>query len=118
MKAYEPEFEGSEDDELMEFNDDLDMDDELVEEVEITISPLKDEIEARGFTLDEFEQALEKALAKHEELAARDDIADDDIPPLNEIPVEIRGQTFPLGAMAMVEIVRVEEEFEGEADEE
>jgi len=116
MKAYEPEFEGGEDDELMEFNDDLDMDDELVEEVEITISPLKDEIEARGFTLDEFEQALEKALAKHEELAARDDIADDDIPPLNEIPVEIGGQTFPLGAMAMVEIVRVDEFEDEETD--
>ena len=86
MKAYEPEFEGGEDDYLMEFNDDLDMDDELIEEVEITISPLKDEIEARGFTLDEFEQALEKALAKHEELAARDDIADDDIPPPERNP--------------------------------
>ena len=58
-------------------------------------------------------------MAKHEELAARDDVADDDIPPLNEIPVEIRGQTFPLGAMAMVEIVRVEEgDFDFDEDEE
>lgn len=107
MSEFEIEFDGDDDD-----------DDDLIEEVEITISPLKDEIEARGFTLDEFEEALEKALANHEALAAQDDIADDDIPPLNEIPVEIRGQIFPLGAMAMVEIVRVEEgDFELDEDE-
>lgn len=84
-------------------------DDELIEELEITISPLKDEIESHGFTVDEFEIALEKALARHEELAACEDIADEDIPTLNEIPVEIRGKVIPLGALAMVEIERANE---------
>ena len=95
--------------------DEFDADDlDLLEELEISISPRHDALAARGIDLETFEQALELALARHEELAAREDVSDDEIPTLDEIPVEINGELIMLGELAIIEVNPIEDDEDEE----
>ena len=93
--------------------DEFEVDDlDLIEEMEISISPRHEVLAARGIEIEAFEQALELALAKHEALASREDVADD------EIPVEINGEVIMLGELASIEVNPVEDEDDDEEEDE
>ena len=99
--------------------DEFEVDDlDLIEEMEISISPRHEVLAARGIEIEAFEQALELALAKHEALASREDVADDEIPTLDEIPVEINGEVIMLGELASIEVNPVEDEDDDEEEDE
>lgn len=98
-----------------DFDDDDDLD--LIEEMEISIAPKHDMLEKLGITIEAFEEALELALTKHEELASREDVEDEDIPTIDEIPVEIHGEILMLGELAIIEVNPIEDDDDEDDDE-
>lgn len=83
---------------------------DLAEEIEISIIPRHDSILQKGFTLSEFEVALDKALELHEQMASDDQYADEEIPTINMIPIILGGASIPLGDLADIEITRIDSE--------
>jgi hypothetical protein len=78
--------------------------DEALVEVEVTVVPREPVLDALGIDPEAFEAAVGDAFAEREALAARDDVEDDDIPPLEEMPIVIAGATYTLGDLAEIEI--------------
>jgi hypothetical protein len=79
-------------------------DDEITSEVEVTIAPREEVLEGLGIEPEAFEAAVGAAFAEREALSARDDVADEDIPHLEEMPIVIAGVTYALGDLAEIEV--------------
>ena len=83
-------------------------DDEMVEIVYLA----KEEVlEKLGISPDEFAEALDKAIDELEALAMREDVTDEEIPAMEDLPITIKGQEYRLGDLADIS-------FEGELDDE
>jgi hypothetical protein len=79
-------------------------DDEINGEVELSFLPRPQVLADMGIAPEDFEAALLLALEGREALAARDEVDDDDIPPLEEMSLSIGGKSFKLGDLADIEI--------------
>ena len=80
---------------------DTDPDDDIIREVEVTVTPREEVLAGLGIEPEAFEAAVGDAFEKREALADRDD---EDIPPLEEIEVVIGGVTYKLEDLAEVEV--------------
>lgn len=79
---------------------DPDPDDEVTGEVEISFAPRLQVLADLGIEEDVFSAALLDALEKHD---SRED-ADDQLPPLTEMLLNIKGVDFKLGELAQVDV--------------
>lgn len=78
-------------------------DDEELAEVEIGIEPREERLEALGITGEQFEAALNAAFdAFHELLDSTPD--PDAVPPLDDLPIDLNGQTYRLSDVAEIHI--------------
>jgi hypothetical protein len=79
-----------------------DADDDL-REAEVSINPISDRLPALGITVEEFEQALPRALDEfHQKIERLTDL--DAIPSLDEVELQVRGVRFLLGDVAEIVI--------------
>ncbi len=81
-----------------------DPDDETLHEVEITFNPRPDVLEGLGITIDDFEEALINALEDREDATTDDGLDEFELPPLEEMVLEIGGVPYKLEDLAEVEI--------------
>jgi len=79
-------------------------DEEIIGEVDLSFLPRPQVLADMGMAPQDFEAALLFALEEREALAARDEVDDDDIPPLEEMSLSIEGRSFKLGDLADIEI--------------
>lgn len=79
-------------------------DDEIVSEVEITFNPRPEVLAEHGISVEDFEEALLTALEDREDLEESINLAEVDMPPLEEMPLEINGETYKLEDLAEIEI--------------
>ncbi len=68
------------------------------QEVNVEIEPIKKALDALGITQDEFEQALNDAL----DIAEQQKI--EDVLPIEETPIILKGKSYPLEEVANIEI--------------
>ena len=78
--------------------------------VEIVYTAREDVLEAEGISPEEFSEALDKAINDLEALAMREDVADEDIPAMEDLTLAIKGKEYKLGDLAEIA-------FEGDFDE-
>jgi hypothetical protein len=78
--------------------------------VEIVYMAREDVLEKLGISPDEFAEALDQAIDGLEALAMRDDVTDEEIPAMEDLPLQIKGQEYRLGDLAEIS-------FEGDLDE-
>jgi len=91
--------------------DEHDDDDFEETEVHIMIEPREDALSRQGIDLDTFEEALSNAIDRRFEMI--DGLGDDDeIPPIEEMPVAIGDRTFALKELADVMISESDDESE------
>ncbi|WP_165247733.1 hypothetical protein [Paludisphaera soli] len=79
--------------------------------VEIVYMAREDVLEKLGISPDEFAEALDQAIDGLEALAMRDDVTDEEIPAMEDLALQIKGQEYRLGDLAEIS-------FEGDLDEE
>jgi hypothetical protein len=84
-------------------------DDEIIGEVEIIFSPRPEALSSRNISSEDFENALVLALEARQSLEDDEDLIDDDLPPLEEMELEINGATYKLEDLADIE-------FQGDLD--
>ena len=75
-----------------------------IEELEVTFEPRPEALAERGITTEAFEAALLDALEAHEELVTSDDVDDEEIPSLEEIHLDINGESYKITDLADIEI--------------
>ena len=80
------------------------VDDENLHEVEITFDPRPGVLEGLGITIDDFETALVSALEAREDAAERLGTTEEEMPPFEEMMLEIHGVAHKLDDLAEVEI--------------
>jgi hypothetical protein len=89
-----------------------DSDDDLEEtEVHIMIEPRDEALAKLGIDLDAFEEALSNAIDQRFEMIDRLG-EEDEIPPIEDLPVTIGERTFPLRELADVAITEGDDESE------
>lgn len=89
-------------------NCDHDHDDDMVE---IVYMAREDVLEREGISADDFAAALDVAIDALETLAMREDVQDEDIPAMEDLPMTINGKEYRLGDLAEIS-------FEGDMDDE
>ena len=85
-------------------SDDQADDDEIIEEYEISFSPRPEALASRDISLDDFEAALIVALEARQALSSRMDFDEDEISPLEEMELTIRGATYKVEDLADVDV--------------
>ncbi len=70
-------------------------------EIEIHINPREEKLVELGVTLEDFENAFERALEEDEELFEKSGDVEN-IRPIEEIPIKLAGQTFRLDEIAEI----------------
>jgi hypothetical protein len=83
---------------------DADADDDITGEVEISIVPRQMKLDELGIAPEAFDAALVIALEGLEALAARNDLNEDYMPPIEVMRLVIGGVTFKLEELAEVEV--------------
>jgi len=79
-------------------------DDEITHEVELSVLAREQTLADLGIDSAMFEAALLVALDEREALAAREDVRDDEIPPLEEMMLFIGGIAYKLEELADLEV--------------
>jgi len=85
-------------------SDNEDDDDEIIGEIEMIFTPRLEALASRGIMVEDFEVALVLALEGRQGLAALEDVDDEEIPPLEEMTLEIEGVTYKVEDLADIEI--------------
>ncbi len=79
-------------------------DEDGFDEMEVTFEPRPEALAEHGITPEAFEKALLDALEAHEALVTGEDVADEAIPSLESLQLEIDGRTFKVTELADIEI--------------
>jgi hypothetical protein len=79
-------------------------DDEMTGEAQVSIEPRRQALADLGIAPAEFHKALLVALEERDDFAARNELEDDEMPPLGELSLQIRSVHYKLEDLADVEL--------------